>query len=134
MNNLEQAKELLLNNSFTCVICKDDAIYTSTQRGVKPLVNWYKEGLNVKGFSAADKVIGKATAFLYVLLGVESVYAGVTSKSALQVLEENNICVEYEELVDFIINRKGDGVCPFENAVMNTDSPENAYKEILNKL
>ncbi len=134
MNDLNKATELLLNNNFTCVICKGDTIYTSTNRGVKPLVSWYREGLNFKGFSAADKVIGKATAFLYVLLGVKAVYANVISKSALQVLTENNIYVEYSELTDLIINRRGDGICPFEDAVMNVDSPEKAYKEILNKM
>ncbi len=134
MKDLNKAKSTLLNSDFTCVICKDDDIYTSSFRGVKPLVNWYKEGTDLKGFSAADKVIGKATAFLYVLLGVKAVYANVISKSALQVLEENNIYVEYGKLVDFIINRKGDGICPFEGAVMNTASPKDAYKEILNKM
>ena len=29
---------------------------------------------DLRGFCAADKVIGKATAFLYVLMGVNSVY------------------------------------------------------------
>ena len=133
MNNLIKAKSILLNGDFTCVICKDDTIYTSALRGVKPLVNWYGEGLNVEGFSAADKVVGKATAFLYVLLGVRAVFAGVISKSALKVLTDNTVRAEYDTLSDYIINRTGDGICPFEKAVNDITEPEEAYKVILEK-
>ncbi len=134
MNDLNKAKELLFKGNFTCVICKNSIVFTSELRGVKPLVNWYKDGIDTTDFSAADKVIGKATAFLYVLLGVKNVYAGVISKTALQVLAENKINVEYTTLVDYIINRTGDGVCPFENAVMNIEDKDEAYKAILNKM
>ncbi len=134
MNDLLRAKDLLKTGNFTCVLCKGEKIYTSTHRGVKPLVNWYEEGLNADGFSAADKVIGKATAFLYVLLGIKSVYAAVLSKSALEVLESYNIEVTYTTLAEHIINRTGDGICPFEKAVTNTDNLTQAFSLIKEKM
>lgn len=134
MNDLEKAKEKLLTGDYTCVLCRENEMLTTTLRGVKPLVAWYETANNFENFSAADRVVGKATAFLYALLGVKAVFARVLSKPALQVLNDHNIKVEYEQLVKSIINRKGDGICPFELAVLNIDNPSDAYKSIRDKM
>lgn len=131
---LKCAKRQLISEQLTCVLCSEDRVYTSTLRGVKPLVQWLEQGIDVKGFCAADKVAGKATAFLYVLLGVKAVYAKVISKSALHVLREHHIYTEYEVLTDHIINRSGDGICPFEEAVLCVEEPYEAYAVIMEKL
>ena len=132
--DLEKAQSLLQSENKTCVLCKDDKIYSSTLRGVKPLVQWLAEEIDVEGFSAADKVIGKATAYLYVLLKVKNVYAQVISKGALAVLKDWGIEVQYGTLVENIINRKGDGICPFEAAVWDIQEPVTAYEEIRKKM
>ncbi len=134
MNDLEKAKKELLSGDFTCVLCRENEEFTATARGVKPLVVWYESGRNFSGFCAADKVVGKATAFLYVLLKVKAVYANVMSKAALQVLESGGITAEYGELVENIINRQGDGICPFEAAVLGLDNPNDAYMTIRSKM
>ena len=134
MKELEFAKNMLLDNEYTCVICQEETVHTSTFRGVKPLVQWLDQGLDVKGFYAADKVIGRATAFLYVLLGVQAVYAHVISKPALEVLEAHQIQVQYGTLTDNIINRAGTGICPFEETVMGIEDPQNAYTAIRQKM
>lgn len=132
--NLKKAKELLYAEDYTCVLCKDDEVYTSFFRGVKPLANWYYNGECFAGFSAADKVIGKATAYLYVLLQVTAVYTKVISKPALEVFSKHQIPVKYDILSDTIINRTGDGVCPFELAVKDVQDPQTAYPIILKKM
>lgn len=132
--DLSAATRLLNEGGFTCVLCKEDEFLTSSERGVRPLVEWLKANADVKGYSAADKVVGKATAFLYVLLGVSSVYANVISKPALEVLSLFGISVQYSLLVPGIINRSGTGACPFEAAVMDVDLPERAFGIILKKL
>ncbi len=134
MMKLERVKEYLKSGNYTCVIAKNDCLYTSTERGVKPLVNWLESRVDFQGAYAADKVIGKATAFLYVLLGVKEVYAGVISQAALQVLQTYRIPTEYEQVVEYIINRRKDGMCPFEAAVLAIDEPEHAYVEIRRKM
>lgn len=127
MSDWQAAKDHLQSGGYTCVLCRGDAVVTSTLRGVKPLMQWLNGDGDFGGFCAADKVVGKATAFLYVLLGVRAVYAGVISEAALAVLETNGIAVEYGERVEHIINRRKDGICPFEAAVDATDDPQRAY-------
>lgn len=134
MSDLEQAKARLQEGEYTCVVCNGECFYTSTHRGVRPLMEWIEQGVDFVGYSAADKVVGKATAFLYVKLGVKEVFARVISKPALEVLCANQIVAEYDSLVDNIINRKGDGFCPFELAVLSTSDPASAYQLIKQKL
>lgn len=133
-NDLTKACSLLDSGDYTCVVCLGDVVHTATERGVKPLLNWLNQGLGLKGFSAADRVVGRATAFLYVLLGVKEVYAKVMSRPAAEVLKAQGISVQAETLVDGIINRKGNGPCPFEAAVMEIQDSQEALEAIRNKL
>ena len=131
---IEKAKELLEKGNYTCVICGEGKTLTATERGVKPLAQWLKEGADLKDCWAADKVVGKATAFLYCLLGVREVYAHVMSHPAAHVLEAHGIGCHAGTLVEGIINRKGTGPCPFEAAVMEIEDPREALTAIRNKM
>lgn len=128
--DLTAACSLLSSGNYTCVVCHDEIIHTATDRGVKPLLNWLEAGLNLQGFSAADRVVGRATAFLYVLLGVKEVYAHVMSRPAAEVLAAHSITAHPGKLVDGIINRRGDGPCPFEAAVLEITEPTAALEAI----
>lgn len=135
--NLEKAKMLLEQTGSTCVLCSDEIILTDKRRGVRPLLDLLECNTSVAGFSAADKVVGKAAAFLYCLLGIKCLYAPVISQPALAVLQQARIDTEYEQLVPAIRNRTGDGFCPMESAVLNiTDASEAllAIQEALKKL
>lgn len=136
MENMDliTAKNLLETGSYTCVLCRDNTIYTATERGVKPLVRWLTEELEATDFSAADRVVGRATAYLYRLLGVKEVYAQVMSRAAAEVLEAGRICHSCEKLVDNIINRQGTGICPFEAAVLHIQDSQTALTAIREKM
>lgn len=137
MTDLEKAKNILINNNNTCVLVLGDAVYSSSERGVKPLLDFLDSKTNFKGFSAADKTIGAGAAHLYLLLGVKTVWAKVISQSALDILKSANIKAEYETLVPYIINRRGDGMCPIEKAVKditNSDEALNAINATLEDL
>ncbi len=128
--SLITAKEILASDKYTCVLTDGETIYTSCLRGVKPLVQFLEEETIPEKCYAADKVVGKATAFLYVLLRVQAVYARVISEPAVEVLCAHGIAVEHDMLVPHIINRRGDGICPFEEAVMAICDPNEAYTVI----
>lgn len=132
-NDLMKARDILDTGGYTCVVCKDDTVFTATERGVKPLLDWVNVQQNLSGFSAADRVVGRATAYLYVLLGVKEIYAGVMSRPASLVLQAHGIGAYPGILVDGIINRKGTGPCPFEAAVMDITDPQQALETIRQK-
>lgn len=137
LSDMEKARRLLSEQGLTCALVRGDTIYTSTQRGVKALMGWLNDGTDLKRFSAADKVVGKATALLYCLLGVDAVHANVISHSAVRVLRSHGIGVSWGVAVDFIWNRTKTGPCPMENAVRDIDDPAlapGAIREALARL
>lgn len=133
-SNLQKAVSLLKEKEYTLVLCGDGKVYASNERGVKPLIKLLDEKTDVKGFSAADKVVGKAAAFLYVLLGVSDVYAHVISRKAQTVFNANGIKTNAAAITENIINRAGNGFCPLETAVSNCESPTEALPLIRQKL
>lgn len=125
-NDSVKAKLLLEDGNYTCVLCCDKEIFTSEKRGVAPLIDFLESGKDFSGFSAADRVVGNGAAFLYVLLGVKEVYAGVLSRAAKATLENSGISVTCGTLTDFIINRSKSGICPIEQAVSGIKNPSDA--------
>jgi len=130
MTDLEQAIKILEQTNSTCVLCLGGQVQKSDRRGVAPLLALVDTGTDVRGFSAADRVVGKATAFLYCLLGVKAVHARVMSQPAAQVLAKAGIIATWDTLVDGIQNRRKDGPCPMEHATRDCTTPEQALTAI----
>ena len=130
----ERLKALLAEENLTCVLSDGNRLIKSRERGVKPLIGFIESGKSFKGFTAADKVVGKAAALLYALMGVSSLYASVISEGALTVCKSFGISVEYGTLTQNIINRRGDGFCPMEQAVADISDPQTAFKAVKEKL
>lgn len=132
--DLLAARTLLEAKGYTCVLQKDAVVYTSYQRGVKPLLELLDAGVDLRGFSVADKVVGKAAALLYCLMGVREVYAPIISDAAVRTFHFHGIACSYDQKVDAIQNRRKNGLCPMEIATMDVDDPVTALNIIRNKL
>ena len=131
MRDLDSAVSRLRENAaLTCVLCRGETVYQSEKKGVAPMMGFLDDGTDLCGFSAADRVVGRAAAFLFVLAGVRELYTEVISEGALQVLDDHKIPVTYGTLAPYIINRRGDGRCPMETAVEGIDDPEAAREAI----
>ena len=131
---VERAKRLLAEGEYTVVLCRGDVTYTDTRRGVAPLLALLDAATDVTGFAAADKVVGKAAAFLYLRLGVAAVHAGVISAPAYDLLTARGIAVTYDTLVPAIRNRAGDGYCPMEAVTLPLTDPWEAEAAIRRRL
>lgn len=130
MTDLEKARNYLKTEGCTCVLCLGDRVTASHRRGIAPLLALLDSGEDFAGFSAADKVVGKATAMLYRLLGVKAVWAAVISESAITALRVGGMELRYDQRVDHIVNRDGTGSCPMEAATAHTDDPQTALTAI----
>ncbi len=133
MSNIARAKELLQRENYTCVLCKGEIVHASSEKGISPMLDILDKHIDVRGFSAADKIVGRAAAMLFALAGVKEVYAEVMSKPASELLRKYDIPFSYGKLTEAIINRKGDGVCPMEEAVSGIDDLNQAFLAIRNK-
>ncbi len=132
MTALEQAKSILHAENYTCVIVMKTGVFTSKERGIKPLLEALNADMDAANACVADKVVGKAAAFLYVLMGISKLYAHTVSEPALSALQDGGIEVEYGELVPAIRNRSNTGQCPMESAVWKVKDAREA-REILER-
>ena len=131
MTDLERAwNRLSEKTELTCVLAQDNVIYQSERKGIAPMMDLLDAETDLRGFSVADRIVGRAAAMLFVLAGVAAVHAQVMSRGALAVLEANGICAEYETLTEYIVNRQGDGMCPMEHAVQGIENPKEAREAI----
>lgn len=126
--------KMLLTDGVTCVLSDGETVFKSCERGIKPLLKFIESGRNFENFSAADKIVGKASAFLYAYMGVKELYACVASFGAAEVCKKYGITLFYETLAERIINRKGDDTCPMEKAVAGVDDPVKAKAALEEKL
>lgn len=128
--DLEKAKQLLAQTGSTCVLCRDDLVHTSSTRGIQPLLDWLDNEEDTWACSAADKVVGKAAAHLYCLLGVRRVHGNVMSVAAVKLLRRNGVEAYWDTLTESIRNRSCTGMCPMEEATLSIDEPEDALPVI----
>ncbi|MCQ2485123.1 MAG: DUF1893 domain-containing protein [Clostridia bacterium] len=135
MTDIEKAKQLLAEGSFTFVAVNGTEVRTSAKRGIAPVLELIdSEPEFFKNASVADKVIGKATAMLMTAYGVKEIYTPLTSDNALNYIKDKQTVLEYEKNVDHIINRDGTDMCPMEKTVLHIFDEKEAERLIRNKL
>lgn len=131
MTDLENARRLL--EGHTLALCKGGDVVLSDKRGISPMLELNDSGRDLRGYSAADVVVGKAAAMLFSKAGIAAVYAKTLSRPALKYLETQKIPVFYDTLADNIINRDKTDICPMEKAVLATDDEEKAVELLKEK-
>lgn len=119
---------------FSLIVNLGGKEYNYTQSGIKPLFLQLTYGDGLKGAVVADRVIGKAAAFLMVYGGVAEVYTKVISSHAAEVFSKFGVKYTAEKSVDYIVNRSGDDMCPMEKACLNVDTPEKAVEILTEKI
>lgn len=129
MTDLEQAIAAL-QPPYTLALCRDGTLLTSDSRGVAPMVAFLREGRALEGYAAADRVVGKAAAWLFILAGVRAVYAATLSEGGRELLTRHGIPVQWETLTPTIRNRDNTGICPMEQAVAEATDPADALRRI----
>lgn len=134
---MKQHAKDYLQDPVTCVLKKGDSVLSSEKTGIAPILQWIGDGMDLNGYEAADKIVGKAAAMLFVKAGVKEVYGEVMSEPARLFLKSRGIPYSYSTLTDRIINRAGNDMCPMEKTVLHIDDVEEAYaalKETLKRL
>ena len=133
MRDIDKAKAAL-SGEITLALVSGTSLLTSSKRGIRPLLDFLDTGMDFSSYSAADKVVGRGAAYLYVILGIKEVFASVISASALSLLEEYGVKVECERTVERILNRTGDDFCPIESCVMDITDKDEALEAIRKRL
>ena len=132
MTDLEQA--VIQRGERSVCLCKEGICTLFDGRGISPLIEIIEGGTDFSGYSAADIIVGKAAAMLFVKMGVTAVHGRVMSEAARQFLRMKSIPFSFDTLTEKIINRQGNDICPMEKTVSDIDDVETAYTALKNKL
>lgn len=129
MEDMKYARDRLVEKGLALCFVKDEqVIFETSSRGISGFLRAIEEfDEQLRGASAADKVVGKAVALLCVYTGIRAVYASVVSRKAKELFEEKNVKVEWSELVEDILNDCEPGTCPFEKLASSIEDPAEAY-------
>ncbi len=130
MSDVILAKHKLAEGEYSCVLVKDgNIIMTSYEKGIQSIFKKLMEDKNsLENTVLADKVIGKAAALLIIFGNIKVVYSHVMSDCAKKILDENNVEVEYNRIVPYIMNVDGTDKCPMEKLIENIDDPTEAFQ------
>jgi len=131
--NETKLKEALLGDTNLAVFFEDGSVFRSDGKGIFDLLHASKEKGAFKGACVADKIVGRAAAFLYSRCSPDYLYAGVLSEGGAEILRENKISFSCGTLTEAIMNRAGTGICPMDDAVKNTQDADVAYTLILKR-
>ena len=125
---LARAREMVASGEAQCVLLVSGKIaVTKTGGGVSPLLEVYDQYKPLMQDAVlADKVIGRAAAFIAIAGGVRSVHAGVMSEDARDLLRQHGADAYCDILVPRILNRNKSDLCPMEKAVAGITDPEEA--------
>lgn len=115
MTDLDRARAALPGH--TLALCRGGEVVTSDLRGVMPMLGFLREGRDLSGFCAADRVVGRAAAMLFAKAGVRAVHAEVMSDGAVALLAAHGIDALCDVRTAAIENRQKTGLCPMESAV-----------------
>ena len=115
MTDLDRARAALPGH--TLALCRGGEVVTSDLRGVMPMLGFLREGRDLSGFCAADRVVGRAAAMLFAKAGVRAVHAEVMSDGAAALLAAHGIGASCDVRTVAIENRQKTGLCPMESAV-----------------
>jgi len=132
MSDIDIAKENLHGHSIC--LCRHGEIIFDDGKGISPMMKFIAADRDLRGYCAADLIVGKAAAMLFVKAGIAEVYGETMSEAGADYLRSHNIPLSYGTLTDRIINRKGNGICPMEKAVADISDPEEGYKALKQRI
>lgn len=128
MTDIDIAKANL--NGHSICLCRRGGIVTDDGRGISPMMRFIAEGRDLRGYSAADVIVGKAAAMLFVKAGITAVYGKVISAAGRDYLLRHDIPCTWDTLTQKIINRAGDDICPMEKTVADLSDPDEGYEAL----
>lgn len=127
---LEKAKSITKNTDAVFAYVSESENIISDRKGIGFVASLCGSGKDLSAGAVSDKIVGKAAALLFVLLKVKLVHAETISEGAVKVFQKFGVEFSFDVRTQAIVNRKGDGLCPMENAVKDIDEPEDALRAV----
>ena len=132
MEDIELARSLLEEEKWNLVIVRGgQVLFSSRERGVAPFFQAVQSmGKSLHNAAVADRIVGSAVAMLCLYARVTSVYAGIATTGALDMLKGQRVTVSSKNAVPYISNYDGTDLCPFEKLARNSGNPAQLFSNL----
>jgi len=129
MEDIDLARSLLEEEKWNLVIVKGgQVLFNSRERGVAPFFQAVKGmGASLHNAVVADRIVGSAVAMLCLHARITSVYAGIASQGALDMLKGQGVIISNKSTVPYISNYDGTDLCPFEKLARSCQGPSQLF-------
>lgn len=130
LEDIGLARKVMLSENYSYVIIKDGKILKfNRETGIKPVLSIIDEmGDDLEGTVVGERIIGKASAFLWRYSKIRGVYSPQATKTAIAILIIGGIPCQADEMIPFIAENNYDNSYFYEEMLQNIESPEEAYK------
>ena len=129
MEDIELARSLLEEEKWNLVIAKErQVLFSSRERGIAPFFQAVQSmGKSLHNAAVADRIVGSAVAMLCLHAQISSLYAGIASQGALDMLKGQGVTVSSKSTVPYISNYDGTDLCPFEKLARSCQGPSQLF-------
>jgi hypothetical protein len=129
MEDIDLARSLLEEEKWNLVIVKEgQVLFSSRERGVAPFFQAVQSiGGSLHNAALADRIVGSAVAMLCLQARITSVYAGIASQGALDMLKGQGVTISSKSTVPYISNYDGTDMCPFEKLAGSCQGPSQLF-------
>jgi len=94
------AAKKILDSGATCVLCYKGMVIKNDKEGLTPLFEFIDSKFDFTMFSSAIKRVDMIVAFLYLKLSIKNIICYEITKSALELLENNEVKVHYKDFIE----------------------------------
>ncbi|MDH4269605.1 MAG: DUF1893 domain-containing protein [Dehalococcoidia bacterium] len=125
MKDIDLARSLLEEDKWNLIIVKKgQVLFGSKERGIGPFFQAVQSiGRGLHNAAVADRIVGLAVAMLCLHARITSVYAGIASQGASDMLKKKGVAVDSKNIVPHISNYDGTDLCPFEKLAEGCQKP-----------
>lgn len=127
--DIELACSLLEEEKWDLIIVKKgQVLFSSRESGVAPLFQVVQSmGTSLHNAALADRVVGSAVAMLCLHARIASVYGGIASQRAIDMLKNKGVAISSKNTVPYISNYDGTDLCPFEKLAGSCQKPSQLF-------
>lgn len=130
IKDINLARSTLSSEEYSIVLIRDEKILKYKREiGIRSILELIEEiGDEIKEMVVGDRILGKASAFLWRYSKIRGIYSPQATKTAIAILIIGGIPCQADEMIPFIVNNNTNYLSSFEKMLQNVESPEEAYK------
>jgi len=136
LRDINIARSIISKSPYTFVIVKKgNIIFTSRKEQIVSIISAIEDMKDsIEGSVVGCNMVGKAAAFLYRFSKTKGVYSVKGTKTGIALLIMSGIPCQIDEMIPKVVSDVDRRMCPFEDVINGSESSEEVYEIIKNKL